>query len=158
MAIFAVGGLFSGFPVKISRNGRQIRIPGQKLPSWGSFWADWAIFKKWQFSPWGVDFPVFWSKYQKTDAGFGLLTTNYLYEQVFRPIGRFFKKWQFSQRGVHFLVFRWKYQKMDHGFGFLAPNYLLGEVFVYIRRFLKSGNFPRGWSRQLYLVSGFSSV
>ena len=44
MGIFAAGGPFPGFPVKISKNGPRIRIPGPKLPIWASFYADWAIF------------------------------------------------------------------------------------------------------------------
>ena len=36
-AIFAVGGQFPGFPVKISKNGPHIRIPGPKLSIWASF-------------------------------------------------------------------------------------------------------------------------
>jgi hypothetical protein len=48
----------------------------------------------------GVDFPVFRTKYQKTDAGFGFPAPNYLYGQVFRSIGRFLKNGNFSPRGV----------------------------------------------------------
>ena len=54
MALFYVGGRFPGPGVKISKNRPRIRIPGPKLPIWGSFCVHQAIFKKWQFSTWVV--------------------------------------------------------------------------------------------------------
>ena len=37
MGNFRRGGPFPGFPDKISKNGTWNRIPGPKLPIWGSF-------------------------------------------------------------------------------------------------------------------------
>ena len=94
MTLFHVGGRFPGDGGKISKNWVQIRIPGPKLPIWASFYTNLAIFKKWHFSTWEVDFRVMEARYQKTDSRFEFLAPNYLYEQVFIWI------WPFLKNGI----------------------------------------------------------
>ena len=97
MELFHVGGRFPGDGGKISKNWVQIRIPGPKLPIWASCYTNLAIFKKWHFSTWEVDFRALESKYQKTDSRFEFLAPNYLYGQVFIWIRRFLKNGNFPR-------------------------------------------------------------